>query len=202
MAYCAASDLLDYGNFSTDISATDISLYCTWAENIVDMYTGRSFEAATDIRYFDAIEDIDGDTLFLDKPLASLDSDTVIVNGDGATDLLWHSDSLYWVTEPRNELPVYAIKLTANGGKDWTYDSNPENAISIDGLWGYSSNVPGPIKAVSFRLASWLYKQRLTDVDLDRPLLTNDGVTIMPTKLPADVVSILELYRSLDISAI
>jgi len=199
MAYCTASDLLDYGNFSTDTATDDATLIacCTWAENIVNRYTGRSFQATSDIRYFDAINDIDGDTLWLDEDLAFVDCDTIIVNGDGSTDLLWTSDNLYWVTEPRNRTPHYAIKLTDNGGKDWTYDSNPEMAISVDGYWGYSTNVPADVKWATIRLATWIYKQRQTDVDLDRPLLTNDGMTIMPTKIPADVASILELYKKL-----
>ena len=160
-------------------------------------------EATTDIRYFDAEKDVDSDVLWLDKDLL-VDSNNVpvILNGDASTDILWDSDNTIFVTEPRNEQPVYGITLTSEGGKSWTYDSNPESAISIDGTWGYSTNVPDDVKWATIRLASWLYKQRQTDVDLDRPLLTHDGVTIMPTKLPADVVSLLELYRQIEVAAI
>jgi len=45
------------------------------------------------------------------------------------------------------------------------------------------------------RLAAFLYRQKDSNADLDRPLLTGDGVTIMPSSLPHDVRQILDPYR-------
>lgn len=190
MAYVAASDIKDYGDWESDTDDVLLGALIARATAIIESFTGRRFEADTDIRYFDADADVENRYLYLDEDLAILDSDTIITNGDASSVL--YTDV---VAEPRNEAPHYALKMKVSVNKEWTYDSDAENAISIDGKWGYSVTPPDDIKHACIRLVSWLYKQRETDVDLDRPLLTGAGVTIMPSKLPADVVSILMPYR-------
>jgi hypothetical protein len=51
-------------------------------------------------------------------------------------------------------------------------------------------------------LVHWLYKQRESSADLDRPLMVEgSGNVIMPTRLPADVLSVLEPYRRMKVWA-
>lgn len=195
MAYCAASDILAYGNFPSTDSVPILSPLIVRAQSIIDSYTGRTFEyTSTDggsNRSFD-VNDLsdDGVTLFLDKDIGgsiasiTVGSDTVASTG--------------YTTWPRNDKPIYAIRLKDNSSNSWdtmTSDGDWENAIVIKAEWCYSTVAPADITHACVRLAYYLYKQRETDADLDRPLLTNDGVTIMPAKLPADVTQILNRYR-------
>jgi hypothetical protein len=96
---------------------------------------------------------------------------------------------------PPNDTPKYAIKILGSSGKTWGYTYDADNEISVRGLWGYSSTVPNDIWYVILRLVKWIYNQRVTNAELDRPLLTESGAVIMPTKLPADVQSILAQYK-------
>lgn len=195
MAYCAASDVLLYGNFATtDASPAILAALIPRAQAIIDEYTGRTFEYtnSTDggtTRYFSPDEDVAGLTLLLDEDLASI---TSIKSGTITV------AATQYVTEPRTDKPIYAIKLRDNSSDTWdnlSSDGHYEDSIQVKGEWVYSTTAPADIKHACIRLTYYLYKQRETDADLDRPLLTADGVTIMPTRLPADVTSILNRYR-------
>jgi hypothetical protein len=194
MAYCATSDVkAAHGVKDSDTTEdTVLGWFIPQAQQFIDTYTGRKFESTTDypssaIRYFDAAADVDGLVLYLDEDLASI---TTITNGDGTT-----VSSSDYVTEPRNEKPYDAIRLLASPGISWTYTTDAESSIAIDGEWCYSTDAPEDIMRACARLALWYYKQRNTDIDLDRPLLTGDGLTIMPARVPRDVKVILDLYR-------
>jgi len=193
MAYCSASDVFAYGDFESD---TDdfvlINTLIAAAEKVIDNYVGRTFEAASDLRYFDAGEDVASNTLWFDEVAQSI---THVGNGDGTSDI--GSDN--WVTEPRNSKPYYGVTLVANSSVSWTYDSNPENAIVIDAVWGYATSAPADIKHACIRLVNWMYKQRESSADLDRPLLTGEGVLVMPSRMPQDVLSILDFYKEMEL---
>jgi hypothetical protein len=158
------------------------------ATALIDEFTGTTFEATSDLRRFDAVEDIKDYTLYFDRWAASI---THVGNGDATTDI--GSDN--WVPEPRNDAPYYGVTLVSHSSVDWTYDSNPENAVVVDGVWGYSTSAPADIEHACIRLVGWLYKQRETDIDLDRPALVGEGTVIMPVRLPNDVISMLQPYR-------
>lgn len=152
---------------------------------------GRRFEVTADsTRTFDAIRDVDQNLrrLWLDDDLCQI---TSITNGDGTT-----VASSEYVTQPRNETPYYAIRLKLDSSIVWTYDDSPEGAISIVGRWGYSTAAPADIAQAALRLAVWFYRQRSSSSnEIERPLLTSDGVTILPSAIPADVMAILRAYR-------
>jgi len=158
-------------------------------------YTNRVFEAGTAVgssdsyvtRYFDAFLDVDDSTLWLDKECCEIGS---ITNGDSNS--IASSD---YVTEPRNDTPFYAIKLLTSSSINWTYSVDPENAIQVAGIWAYSKTVPDDIKHICLRLTKWLEDQRKTEGELDRPLLTGSGEVILPMRLPADVLTVLDMYR-------
>jgi hypothetical protein len=192
MGYVTLSGLKTYADFQTTNDDSLLLDLITRAESIVESYTGRKFAVSgITVRYFDAIEDVYSSTLYLDEDLAGI---TVVINGDG-TEIL----SSEYVTEPRNETPIYGLKIKSSSGKHWTYQNDPENAITISGYWGYSTTPPEDIQHAVIRLSSWLYKQRETDINSDRPILTDAGVTIMPAKLPSDVLTILNGYKKLKV---
>lgn len=199
MAYCATSDVKDYIDFDSDSAADDglIADLVIRAQKTIDTYCHRTFGStggASDLtpatRYFHAVEDVDGATLWLDADIPAIDSDLTVTNGDAVA--VANSDLS---PKPSNERPIYALVLKASSGIAWTYDTDPEDAISIAGYWCYAGTTPADITHACVRLTCWLYKQRESGAELDRPLLLGDGNVIMPTQLPRDVTQILEPYR-------
>jgi len=66
---------------------------------------------------------------------------------------------------------------------------------TITARWGYSINPPADIVHATIRLAAWLYRQRGTANDPDRPTVADGGLVLLPSALPDDVRSVLERYR-------
>jgi len=200
MAYCATSDITAYGNFPSTTISSDIVVIgslITRAEAIIDQYTGRTFEctsAETSTHYFDIYDVLDdGVTLFFEDDFMGVSTDASAITA--GTDAITSTAFTYL---PHNGTPYFGIRLKDNSASTWddeTSDGDWENAIQIKGYWCYSKTAPADIQHACIRLVYYLYKQRETNADLDRPLLTGDGVTIMPTKLPADVTSILNRYK-------
>lgn len=54
---------------------------------------------------------------------------------------------------------------------------------------------PWDINQLARRLTLWLWRQRNSSIDVDRPAITTDGVTVMPIALPQDVEAMLEGLR-------
>ena len=186
MAYVELLDLKTYlGVTEDDDDALLVSLIDR-AQAIFDGQTNRTFEATADTtRRFDAIADVDGATLLLDRDLCSI---TTITNGDSTT----VSDDDY-VTEPRNTAPYYAITLKASSGLCWTYVDDPENAITISGKWAYSSSAPYDIVDATIRLAVYLY--RIKDANTwDVVAAPEYGTLTIPGGMPRDVRLLLAPY--------
>jgi hypothetical protein len=156
----------------------------TRAEGIIDAYTGRHFEAETATKYF-TIDDIDGQNLYLwGYDLLSV---TKLTNGDGM-EIASGSYRLF----PRNDNPKWMIRLDEE--QSWNF-TDADSEISVAGTWGFSATAPADITHACIRLAAFLYRQKDTSADIDRPMVTGDGVTIMPSGLPADVQKLLDRYK-------
>lgn len=116
-----------------DIDATtDDALFLKLVRDVsgqIAQYADRHFVPRIQTRYFDGRADVDGLTLTLDSDLLAA---TTITNGDTTT-----VSATSYVTEPRNETPYQVLRLKASAGLTWTYQDDPENAISIAGVWGY-----------------------------------------------------------------
>jgi hypothetical protein len=159
-----------------------------FATAFIDSHTHRTF--ATQInttRYFDAYVDIEGASLILDFDLCSIAS---ITNGDGTT-----VTSSQYVTEPRNVTPFRSITLKRSYGAYWTTDNNgdPENAIAISGKWGYSQTPPGAIEQACIRMASYMYRQKDSQV-FDVTVTPELGQITIPQGTPPDVIRLLKPY--------
>lgn len=197
MAYVLTSDVIQYGDFDTDFTSDNadydwLAGLISKATAIIETYTGRVFEAASATRYFDAIEDVAGSTLMLDDDLAIVDTDTVVTNGDGTT-----LTSDHYVTEPRNDTPYNALVLKGSTGYAWEIDSDgdAENAISILGKWGYSVTPSEDIKHATIKLVRLLYKQRSGELDSVSPIVTPQGMLVMPPGFPRDILLVLDRYK-------
>ena len=177
MTYCSLAQLKAYVG-ATDSDDDALLTDCiTRAEAVIDRATKRTF---------DAQQDVAGRTLYLDADLCAI---TSITNGDGAA-----ITALQVVSEPRNHAPYYALTLKASAGLAWTYETDPEDAISVIGRWAYSTTPPADIEQACVRLAAWLYRQKDSSSDLDRPMVSMDGATLLPAQIPADVQRMLQPY--------
>ena len=194
-SYAASSDILDYIDFDSDVTVDTalIADLITRASKRIDDYCGRTFVAFDSdytTRYFDALRDIWGPELFFDRDVSIL---STVTNGDGAV-----VTTDQYVTLPTNETPWYGIRLKASSGVAWTYASDPEEAISIAGHWSYNSTSDNltAVTDACVRMVTWMYRQRESQADLDRPLMVEGtGNILMPTRLPDDVRAILNPYR-------
>ena len=187
MAYVEPGEVGDYiGGLDSDSDEELVKGLIADAAAWIDTNTNRQFEAATDTRSFDALDDVHGATLFLDEDLLSV---TTLTNGDS---IVVASDE--YVLLPANESPKYAIRLLASGGKSWTYDTDHEEAISVAGSWGYAATVPADIKKACKLQTAYDYRSRQAGPDADRPIIAG-GVVIAPSRVPSMVEDILVHYR-------
>jgi hypothetical protein len=184
----------------TELDALLTRLLAT-AQASVDAYCHQPFEALVDTtRYFDPLHDTGrggsygyysygaGRTLCLDAPLCAI---TSVTNGDGVV-----IAPTSYVTEPRNMSPWFGLTLKLTSPVLWTYSGSPENSVAIVGKWAYSVLAPADIVQATLRLATWLYRQRDNALDLDRAVIVGNA-TIAPTRIPMDVMTILEPYKRL-----
>ena len=184
MSYASLKQLKDYLGITTNSDDSLLQELVTRAAGIIDAYTGRHFEAVTDTRYFQET-DVDGN----DLPLYSDDLLTItkLTNGDGV-----EITSADYRLFPRNSNPKWLIKLDES--KSWSF-STGDSEISVAGTWGWSATAPADIQHACVRLSAFLYRQKDTSADIDRPMVTGDGVTIMPSGLPSDVQKLLDRYK-------
>ena len=184
MSYASVVQLKDYLGIDPGDDDYLLQELVDRAAGIVDAFTGRHFEAATATYYFQE-SDTDGN----DLPLSGYDLLTVtkLTNGDGVE--ITSSDYRLF---PRNDNPKWKIKLDES--KSWNF-SDGDSEISVAGTWGWSAIAPADIQHACIRLAAFLYRQKDTSADIDRPMVTGDGVTIMPSGLPSDVQKMLDRYK-------
>lgn len=162
------------------------------AQAYVDRETGRTFEAATaTARSFDAERDVEGRMLWLGAELCSTAACT---NGDGTA-----IDASDFVYEPRNGTPRYAITLKASSGVQWTYEDDPENAITVVGKWAYSESAPADIVQACLLIAAQQYKLQDNPGDADR-VISVDGVVIVPSSVPRFAQGVIARYRKVEFS--
>lgn len=180
--------------------ATDdvlLSEFITAAQAFIEgpMGANRLYEASADTtRSFDATLDVDGRALYLDQDLCAI---TSITNGDGV--LVAASQ---YVCETagglRNTTPWRVIRLRTMATVSWqgSPTTGQENAITIVGRWAYSTTAPERIKQIMRELVAYLYRRKDASGDADRPLLTGDGVTILPSMLPKGIMAQLIAERT------
>lgn len=186
MAYITNAELKEYLGITTNTDDSILEALISRATGIIEAYTGRKFEAETATKYF-TIDNVEGRWLYL----WGYDLLTVTTLTDGDADATVFTSGQYRL-EPRNETPKWAIRLDED--YDWDFDDS-DSEISVAGTWGYSATPPYDISHACVRLAAFLYRQKDTSAEIDRPLMTGDGVTIMPSNLPNDVKAILDKYK-------
>jgi len=193
--YCTTADVKAYIGTS---KATDDALMASLiprASARIDRYCDRTFiRRSAETRKFDAVEDVEGRVLYLDDDLLSV---TSITNGDGAT-----VSASEYVLLPTNSSPKYAIKLKASSSTSWTWNTDPEEAISVSGTWGYYNGTvpPDDIKHAAIRLTAWYYHQRSAPFETQG--LPELGVVTIPQDMPQDIKATLAPYIRLQMGAV
>lgn len=181
MAYATLYDLQTYLGIDEAADDTLLTSLLTRAQAAIDSRTRRTFEAAADsVRRFDE-RAIGGRLLYLDADLCAI---TSVVNGDGVT-----IAGAEYTTEPRNAQPWHALVLRPSSPYAW---DGVTGDIAITGRWAYSTNAPQDIAHACIRLAAWMYRQK-DNTGGDLPMIAGD-VTILPSRLPADVAELLDPY--------
>jgi hypothetical protein len=200
--YCTVADVTTYVDFDTDATVDNTLLgdLITRASKRIDDYCGRTF-VAFDSDYttktFDALANVWGPELFFGHDLGIV---STITNGDAAV-----VTTDQYVLLPSEGPPYFTIRLKASSGVAWTYASDPEEAISVIGHWSYNSTSDNltAMTDACVRMVTWMYKQRESQADLDRPLMVEgSGNILMPTRLPDDVRAILNPYRRAGVWAV
>ena len=165
----------------------------TAADGYIDSFTQRTFDGTgTSARSFAVGEDTEGPTLTFDEDAAYISSIVNKADSDSGTEAVTSAD---YVTIPRNKTPYRGVKLLASSNKVWGFEDDPETGITVTASWRYGTSAPAAIAEAARRLVVFLYRQKDSSADIDRPLLTGDGVTILPSMVPADVKQVLEVYR-------
>jgi len=82
--------------------------------------------------------------------------------------------------------------VLARRGRRWCGASQQATIVA---RWGYSVTPPEDIVHATIRLAAWMYRQRGTANDPDRPTVADHGMVLLPSALPDDVRAIVERYR-------
>lgn len=161
------------------------------AQRFIELDTDKVFDvSAATTRYFTYGEDTsrDGLTLYLDTYLVSV---TTLTNGDGVV-----VTSSNYKLFPLNRAPYTHIRLLANSGLVWTYEDDPEGAISVNGLWGWSATPDNHIKQLMRRLTGFLYRQKDAQA-YDLTGFSEIGQIRVRHQLPKDIEEMLKYYRSL-----
>ena len=183
MSYPTIEQVKHYLGIDTSAEDALLTELLMRSVSIIESSTGRTFTAKRDTRFFGVDRIYGRDLMFWDNDLLEVEE---LLNGDGEA-----IEAKYFVLLPRNESPKWGVRLKS--GAHW--DVPIDGEIAVTGLWGYSETPPDDIVHATVRLTAFLYRQKDTSADVDRPIVTGDGVTIMPTGLPSDVKALVSKYR-------
>jgi len=184
MAYISIASLKSYLGISATTDDALLSSCITRAQDAIDAYTGRWFEARTATRYYDDADILD-DTLYLDADLLTV---TTLSNGDSSATAI---TAAYYTLLPRNATPYFAIKLKSTHG-GWEFDS--DCWASVAGTWGWAATAPDDVAQATLRMAAYMYRSKDSQV-FDVTSQPELGQMTIPQGMPADVKLLLAPYR-------
>ena len=192
MAYTTAALVKSYLGITGTGDDTLLGLLIVQAQDAIDDYTQRTFEAASDTtRLYTVGVDTDGRYLYLDEDLCSITTVTTNADASSPTTL---TDETDFITIPRNKTPYIALEIMRGSNYTWTYTDDPELGVSIVGKFAYSTSPPANIVHATERLVGYYFRQKDSQV-FDVTAIPDAGVITVPVGIPADVKKILEVYR-------
>lgn len=193
--YCSLDDIKEYIGITEPDDDEIIQDLISRVSTAMDAHCKRTLVTATDTtRYFSVGADTDGYLLYLDDVIASV---TTVLNGDSSqTEVTSSQYRLRDVNHP----PYWGIEILPSAAKVWEFNTDWQDALQVTGKWAYYSattlpdDTPNDIKQACVRWCVYRYRQRDTTADVDRPLITDAGVTILPGGIPKDVAEDLSFY--------
>ena len=160
------------------------------AQTYIESQTNRTFEAATDTRYYDRSALNHWNSRLLDLHDDELLSITTLTNGDASSTAIAATD--YWLW-PRNEGPPYfGVLLKTNIDDYWQWDT--DYWVSIAGTWGYSTTPPEDVHRATLVLAAYLYRQK-DGQTFETTAIVESGAIAIPQGIPATVDRIIKRYK-------
>jgi len=130
--------------------------------------------------------------------VGDLCSITSITNGDSTA-----VTSGQYTTYPRvltQGEPTYnKITLFASSGVNWTYTTDPENAIQVTGKWGMwssAASIPEALNLAVMQLAAFYMSSR-DSATFDTVAIPDAGVITIPQGWPATVEQLIAGWRKL-----
>ncbi len=159
------------------------------ASRLIDNETRRTFNARTATNKYDVPE---GNVLYIeDDDLLTI---TKLTNGDGT-----EITSSYYILKPNNSSPKWAVQLKSSSTVSWETDSsgNSEQAISIEGTWGWSATAPADIKEACLQIATNYYKRRFGENAGTDSTITADGIVVTAKDIPASAKAVIANYTRL-----
>lgn len=155
MAYTTEEKIENFLQIDIDDSlSSQVSTWINWVKEWIDNYTGTTFEASSETRYYDS----DGtDRLFIDYCTSV--SNIYFLDSEGNVDETL-SSSDYWLY-PLNKTPKYEIRLNPSG--DYPCFPVGSKRVKVVGTFGYSDNVPADIEWVATGMVGEIIKN-MTDV--------------------------------------
>lgn len=186
MAYISIRDLADELGITGDEDDFLLASAIDDAQSVIEAHTHRRFQVEADTtRYFTYGRDTDGRTLYLDEDLCQI---TTVTNGDGVV-----VAASSYVVIPRNRPPWQEIKLKNSANLFWTYEDDYEDAISVIGRWGWSTEPEANIQRICKRLAVFFYRSKDSQV-FDMTAFTEGGTARINRRIPSDVIEMLAPY--------
>ena len=200
--YCSLNDIkynvgiVDSAGAVIDPSKDDGLLYdlIHQSSREIDSFCCRRFYGISETRYYDALDNVDQNVLLLDEDLAAIGTVTL---SDGTA--LSASD---YTLLPYNTTPKHQIRLLASSAKWYSYTTDPENAVTVSGTWGYVAGTipPQVIKEACINLVRWRYQQRHAPFEQTG---AGDLATYNVTSgIPQDVQRMLGPYRRYKFGAV
>jgi len=120
------------------------------------------------------VSDIDGDNSYGYGPRIS------------RGDLIQIESEMCYVTAAATDTNIATLVRAVNGTTAAAHANG--KVVEVFRVWPMA-------KHIVRRLAVWLYKQNFAPLDVDRPAITPDGVTILPMALPKDIQYMISLIR-------
>jgi hypothetical protein len=196
--YCTLEEVKAYLKMNTSDTGSDVllNMYIEDSSRQIENECSRQFYASYETRSFDAVyPTVDKNTLFVDMDLLGV---TTLTNGNGTA----IAASAY-VLEPANYSPKYAITLKQSTSIPlWQYNEDYNQAISVNGTWGYNlgTTPPSPVRLACIRLSLWRFKQ--PEAPFNTSSFPEIGAVVTPSAMPEDVLTLLAPYKRLISTAI
>ena len=160
------------------------------AQAYIESQTNRTFEAATDTRYYDRSALDPHNSRLLNLYNDDLLTVTTLTNGDSSSTAIAATN--YWLV-PRNDGPPYhGILLKTDISDYWEFDT--DYWVTVAGTWGYSTSPPYDIRRACITLASYLYRAKDSAL-WETTAIVESGAIAIPQGIPATVDRIIQRYK-------